>query len=98
MSKIVNRRNALLGWIVWLVAKRQLRKKARKAMPLTGDEPRRGRLVPLVLGLATAIGLVVLWRKLRGGETEEWRAPESAASSEPTPLVPLEDDDVPPAA
>ena len=43
---IVNRRNAVLGWLTWLTAKRVLKQKAKAAVPGTveGDEaPEQGR-------------------------------------------------------
>jgi hypothetical protein len=99
MSKIFNRRNALIGWAVWLVAKRQLRKKAKQAVPIGQDEPTRRRFAALVLGILTAVGLVFVWRKLRGGGDEGRESEPAAPSAEPTPLTPRpDDDDIPPAA
>jgi hypothetical protein len=99
MGRIFNRRNAVLGWVAWIVAKRQLRKKAKEAVPFVEEEPRRGRLASLALGILTAVGIVYLWRKLRGGGEDEAPAPEPPpASAEPTPITSVRDDDVPPAA
>ena len=37
---IINRRNAVLGWGVWQITKRVARRKAREAVPGTGDHAR----------------------------------------------------------
>jgi hypothetical protein len=93
---IVNRRNALLGWAVWMAVRQQAKRRARRA--IGGDEsPWRGRLTALALGAATAVGLVFLWRKLRAGEEGGPEAP-TVEGVEPTPLPTVRDDDVPPAA
>jgi hypothetical protein len=99
MSKILNRRNAMLGWAVWTIVRHQAKRKAKRTMHLDG-EPRRGKGLALVGAALAAVGVFVLWRKLRGGgEAEEWIPPEPAApAAEPTPLTSVEDDDIPPAA
>jgi hypothetical protein len=96
---IVNRRNAMLGWAVWTLVRQQAKRRAKRAAHVDGSSW-RGRVVPLALGVATAVGLVLVWRKLRGGG-DEWQEPVEAPTSEgaePTPLGAVRDDDVPPAA
>jgi len=50
---IVNRRNAVFGWIAWNVAKRVLRSKARRAVPAVDAETRRPNKPAIVAALAT---------------------------------------------
>ena len=38
---ILNRRNAVVGWLTWLVAKRVLKRKAKAAVPGTVEGSRR---------------------------------------------------------
>jgi hypothetical protein len=42
MGKIVNKRNAMLGWLTWKVGKGVAKKKARNAVP-GGSKGKRGR-------------------------------------------------------
>jgi hypothetical protein len=63
---IVNRRNAVMGWAVWKVAKRVGKKKAREATPgIEGGKPNKS-LVAVVL--AAAAGALAF---LRGRRTNE---------------------------
>jgi hypothetical protein len=64
---IVNRRNAVLGWGVWKVGKRVLKRKAKSATPsVEGGRPNKSLLAVSVAGL---MGALTFWRKKRGGET-----------------------------
>ena len=67
---IVNKRNAVLGWLTWNVGKRVARKKAKAAVPaLSGGKPNRPA-VRLAAGLATLGGLLFFWRRKKtGGES-----------------------------
>jgi hypothetical protein len=60
---IFNRRNAALGWLSWLVAKRVLRKKAREAVPGTVEGSRRPNKGAIATGLAALGGLLWFWRR-----------------------------------
>ena len=64
---IVNRRNAVMGWAVWKVAKRVGRKKARAAAPsVEGGRPNKS-LIAVVA--AAAAGAVAFLRGRRGSES-----------------------------
>ena len=59
---IVNRRNAVLGWGVWKVAKRVGKRKAREAVPGTGDHA--GLNKGALASMAAAVGGALwFWRK-----------------------------------
>ena len=62
---IVNKRNAVLGWLTWRVGKRVARKKAKGAMPaIEGKRPNR----PAILAAVAALGGALLfWRKKKSG-------------------------------
>ena len=63
---IVNRRNAVMGWAVWKVAKRAGKKKARGAAPtVEGGKPNKS-LVAVVL--AAAAGAAAFLRGRRSGD------------------------------
>jgi hypothetical protein len=58
---IVNKRNAVVGWIVLKLGKRAAKKKAQGAVP----GPRTGGAVAGTL--AALGGVLFFWRKKRGG-------------------------------
>ena len=60
---IVNRRNAVLGWAAWQVAKRLAARKARAAVPSVDRETRRPNKAAIAGVLAAAGALVVFWRR-----------------------------------
>jgi hypothetical protein len=63
---IVNRRNAVLGWLTWEVGKRFARKKAKSAVPsMEEGRPNKG----LILSALAAVGAVLFfWRRNRSDE------------------------------
>jgi LPXTG-motif cell wall-anchored protein len=64
---IVNKRNALLGWLTWNVGKRVARKKAKAAVPaIEGGRPNKPA-VGLAAGLAALGGVLFFWRRKKGG-------------------------------
>jgi hypothetical protein len=65
---VVNRRNAVVGWAAWKLAKRLLRKKAAKARPQLETATRRPKaLFALLLAGAAAIGTFL---RSRAGDRE----------------------------
>jgi hypothetical protein len=65
---IINRRNAVFGWSVWQIVKRVGKRKAKEAVPGTGDHA--GLNKSAIATIAAAIGGgVFFWRKKSGGET-----------------------------
>jgi hypothetical protein len=69
VGKIVNRRNAILGWTTWNVAKRAAKLKAKGAAPsVEGGRPNASAVAAGAATLAGAAGAVTVWRKRRSGE------------------------------
>ena len=66
---VVNRRNAVVGWVVWNVAKRVVKRKAKAAIPSVDLESRRPN-APLIAAsvLAAAGGAVGIWLWSRRGD------------------------------
>ena len=64
---IINRRNAVLGWGVWKAAKKFGKRKARAAVPGTGEHAglNKGAIASM---FAAAGGALWFWRK-KSGET-----------------------------
>lgn len=69
---IVNRRNAVIGWGVWKLSKRMMKRKAKAAKPaVEGGRPNKPMMAAAATGAAaTAVGAVTVWRKRRGGDDE----------------------------
>jgi hypothetical protein len=64
---IVNRRNAVLGWLTWEFGKRFAKQKAKSAVPgVEEGRPNKG----LILSALAAVGaFVFFWRRSRSDET-----------------------------
>lgn len=63
---IVNRRNALLGWMAWQGAKTIARRKARAAVPGRGSYVglNKPAIATIVASIAAAVsGAIWFWRK-----------------------------------
>jgi hypothetical protein len=68
---ILNKRNAVLGWVVWQAGKRMAKRKAKSAVPAIDREAKRPNRAAMILGgLAAAGGALLFWRK-RGGDEDE---------------------------
>jgi hypothetical protein len=76
---IFNRRNAVVGWLAWVIAKRVLKRTAKKALPGTVGGSRRPNLAAFVAGLAAAGAAVFLWRRLAAGASKH---PDTPATGE----------------
>jgi hypothetical protein len=65
---IINRRNAVFGWSVWQVAKRVGKKKARDAVPGTGEHAglNKSAIATILAGIG---GAIFFWRKKSDGQT-----------------------------
>ena len=71
---IVNRRNALIGWVTWLTAKRMVKNKAKDAVPGTVEgtkRPNRGAIISAVVAVG---GALWFWRRKSGDDSA---APEA---------------------
>jgi hypothetical protein len=69
---IVNRRNAILGWGVWMVGKNAAKWKAKQAVKAEeGNNARPGKRAAVVSGLAATGGALYFWRRRRGGDETE---------------------------
>jgi ABC-type Co2+ transport system permease subunit len=65
---IINRRNAVFGWSVWQVVKRMGKKKAREAVPGTGDHAGLNKSAIATI-IAAIGGALFFWRKKSDGQT-----------------------------
>jgi MYXO-CTERM domain-containing protein len=65
---IVNRRNAMIGWAVLKLGKRQARKKAKDVVPT--EVPSRTLTTALAAAAAAAVGVLTFWRRRKGADAE----------------------------
>jgi hypothetical protein len=71
---IVNKRNAVLGWAVWKVGKRAIKRKTKAAVPgVASDRGAAGKPAALA-ALAALGGAVIFWRRKSGGESSSEEA------------------------
>ena len=69
---ILNRRNAMIGWLAWNVGKRIAKQKGRKALPaVESGTKRRKRAAAVVAILAAAGGALLFWRSRSADDTPE---------------------------
>jgi hypothetical protein len=68
---IFNRRNAAVGWLSWLVAKRVLKKKAKKALPGTVEGTKRPNKGAIATFLAAVGGALWFWRKQSSDDEQQ---------------------------
>jgi hypothetical protein len=70
---IFNRRNAAMGWLSWIVAKRVLKKKAKDAVPGTVEGSKRPNKGAIATALAAVGGL--LWFRRKKSSDDELPPP-----------------------
>ena len=77
---IVNRRNAMIGWLAWTAGKRMAKRKAKAVVPSRGGQSGSRKGVALKAGAAAAAvtGVVVFWRARHRDSTDH----DSFASEE----------------
>ncbi|HZQ16078.1 MAG TPA: hypothetical protein VFA82_04815 [Gaiellaceae bacterium] len=67
---VINRRNAVVGWLALTVGKRVLKRKAKDVVPSVDPETKRPNTSAVALLLAGAVGLATFWRRRSGGGEE----------------------------
>ena len=67
---VINKRNAVLGWIAWNVLKQGAKRKAKQAAS-PDDGHGRGRIVAPAAIAAAVGGAIVFWRRRQDGHGDE---------------------------
>ncbi len=69
---IVNRRNAMIGWATWTLAKQMAARKAKKAVPSTdgGKSSKGKKAVKVGAAVAAVGGLIVFWKAKHRDSTD----------------------------
>jgi hypothetical protein len=73
---VINRRNAVLGWVAWTVGKRAAtyaaKDAAKGAKPAIHPKTKKPNKSAILLGVAAVIGALMFWKTTkRPGEAEE---------------------------
>ncbi len=67
---VLNRRNAVFGWIAWAIAKEALRSKSRNVVHRDGSARRRKLVVPAAIAAAVG-GAVFFWKRQQGDDGDD---------------------------
>ena len=65
---VINRRNALFGWVVYQVGIRVIKQKAKRAVPAIDIESKRANKSAIALAAATVVGALTFWKLRSGGD------------------------------
>ena len=65
---VLNRRNAVFGWMAYQVGKRVIKQKAKQAVPTIDTESKRPNKSAIALAAATAVGVLTFWKRRSGGD------------------------------
>jgi hypothetical protein len=68
---ILNKRNAVVGWLTWITAKRVLKRKAREAVPGTVEGSKRPNKSAIATGLAAVGGVLWFWRRKSSDDSQQ---------------------------
>ena len=66
---ILNRRNAVVGWITWVIAKHVLKRKVKAVVPGTVEGSRRPNK-SAIAAIAAALGVLWFWRSRSSDDDE----------------------------
>ena len=73
---IFNRRNAVVGWLTWVIAKHVLKRQAKKVVPGTVEGSRRPNKSAIAMA-AAAVGLLLFWRSRSSDDDDDKTTGES---------------------
>jgi hypothetical protein len=60
---IINRRNAVVGWLALTVGKRAVKRKAKGAVPSVDRETKKPNRSAVAVAIAGMAGVLAFWRK-----------------------------------
>ncbi len=66
---VLNRRNAVVGYVTLAIGKRVLKKKAKDAVPAIDAETKKPNKSAIALLIAGTVGALTFWRKRSGDDT-----------------------------
>jgi hypothetical protein len=60
---VINRRNAILGYVAWVGAKTLMKSKAKKAVPTIDTATKRPNKSAIVLAVVSVLGVAAFWKR-----------------------------------
>jgi hypothetical protein len=66
---VINKRNAVFGWIAWTVVKQAAKQKVKRQAKADDGHGRAKLVAPAAIAAAVG-GAVFLWRRLQNGDDE----------------------------
>jgi hypothetical protein len=60
---VFNRRNAVVGWLVWAAGKQALKQKSKEAVPAIDTESKKPNRSAIALAIAGAVGVLAFWHR-----------------------------------
>ncbi len=66
---VFNRRNAVVGWLVWAAGKQAMKQKAREAVPSIDTESKKPNKSAVALAVAGTAGVLAFLHKRSGDDT-----------------------------
>jgi hypothetical protein len=67
---ILSKRKAIIGWLVYTIAKPMAKRKAKSAVP----GKRGGVIAGIVAGIGAVLGGLMFWRKRRSKDEESFQS------------------------
>ena len=66
---VINRRNAVMGYLAWIGAKTIMKRKAKDAVPTIDTETKRPNKSAIALLVVSALGVATFWKRRSGSDT-----------------------------
>jgi hypothetical protein len=68
---VINRRNAIVGWLTIAAAKSALRQKAKSVVPTIDSESKKPNKGAIAVAVAGALGVLAFWSKRSGNDGDD---------------------------
>ena len=66
---VINRRNAVMGYLAWVGAKTLIKRKAKDAVPTIDTGTKRPNKSAIALAVVSVLGVAAFWKRRSGNHT-----------------------------